>query len=275
MGAQWLFGVAHGSLILLGPVQTAYQSLDGSPGREFGCGCRRAGAGATERTTFAELRAPKEALPPADAKPQYHTIVATVAQIDPQQSLYYEASPDNNRKVLADWPPSMTSKASSLQTKFTSLHSLHASEQCRMPPPPLASVPQKHFLTGKHCASASCSRTQVVQQGDGWYCEYDGQTYMAMVRRYVMQAKCVDASGEALLSVFNEQVQLACHPLLTFFQVPGRKLKRPCQEAYLLCFKRLCLYLAPTSLLLEICFVCSCASASSQFGERIMFGSPH
>lgn len=52
-----------------------------------------------ERATFAELRVPKEELPPADSKPSYHTVVATVASIDAQQSLYYEACPENNRKV--------------------------------------------------------------------------------------------------------------------------------------------------------------------------------
>jgi hypothetical protein len=49
--------------------------------------------------TLAQLRLPKEELPPADAKPQWHTVVATVASIDPGQSLYYEACPENNRKV--------------------------------------------------------------------------------------------------------------------------------------------------------------------------------
>ena len=48
---------------------------------------------------------------------------------------------------------------------------------------------------------------QVVQQGEGWYCEHDGRTYPDMVRRYVMQAKCIDASGEATLSVFDDQAR--------------------------------------------------------------------
>ncbi|EIE20008.1 hypothetical protein COCSUDRAFT_19010 [Coccomyxa subellipsoidea C-169] len=106
---------------------------------------KRASGGAAELQTFAQLRVGKEELPPADAKPQYHTVIATVANIDSQQSLYYEACPDNNRKV--------------------------------------------------------------VKQGEGWFCEYDQQTYMAMVRRYVMLANCVDASGDCLLSVFNEQAE--------------------------------------------------------------------
>ena len=53
---------------------------------------------------------------------------------------------------------------------------------------------------------------QVVQQGEGWYCEYDGRTYPDMVRRYVMQAKCIDASGEATLSVFDDQALPAPAP---------------------------------------------------------------
>ena len=48
--------------------------------------------------------------------------------------------------------------------------------------------------------------SQVVAQGDGWLCEYDGKTYPAMVRRYVMQARVCDLSGEATLSVFDDQV---------------------------------------------------------------------
>ncbi|KAK9902800.1 hypothetical protein WJX75_006399 [Coccomyxa subellipsoidea] len=106
---------------------------------------KRALGGPPERQTFGDLHVPKEELPPADAKPQYHTIIATVAHIDAQQALYYEACPDNNRKV--------------------------------------------------------------VKQGKGWFCEYDQQIYMSMVRRYVMLAKCVDASGDCLLSVFNEQAE--------------------------------------------------------------------
>ena len=44
---------------------------------------------------------PKEELPPADAKAQWHTLVAVIAQIDPNQAMYYEACPDNNRKVCS------------------------------------------------------------------------------------------------------------------------------------------------------------------------------
>ena len=37
--------------------------------------------------------------PSPDAKPEYHNAICTVANIDPQQSMYYQACPDNNRKV--------------------------------------------------------------------------------------------------------------------------------------------------------------------------------
>ena len=47
----------------------------------------------------------------------------------------------------------------------------------------------------------------MVAQGDEWYCEFDGKTYPAMVRRYVMQARFCDESGEAVLSVFDDQVR--------------------------------------------------------------------
>ena len=64
------------------------------------CHCRQPGGrGPQERLTLAQLIVPKEDLPPADAKPQWHTLTATVAQIDPNQSMYYEACPDNNRKA--------------------------------------------------------------------------------------------------------------------------------------------------------------------------------
>ena len=49
---------------------------------------------------------------------------------------------------------------------------------------------------------------QVTEQGPGQYfCEYDGKTYPAMSRRYVMQAKVADESGETYVQVFNEQVR--------------------------------------------------------------------
>ena len=39
-------------------------------------------------------------MPSPDAKPEYHNAICTVANIDPQQSMYYQACPDNNRKVI-------------------------------------------------------------------------------------------------------------------------------------------------------------------------------
>jgi len=57
-------------------------------------------------------------------------------------------------------------------------------------------------------AASAPRRAQVVAQGDGWFCEHDGQTYPAMVRRYVMQARVCDASGEGTLSVFDDQARV-------------------------------------------------------------------
>eukprot|EP00884_Botryococcus_braunii_P019282 jgi/Botrbrau1/6037/Bobra.0042s0022.1 len=49
---------------------------------------------------------------------------------------------------------------------------------------------------------------KVVDMGDGkWKCDYDGMIYDTMVRRYIMQACFADFTGEALLSVFNDQAQ--------------------------------------------------------------------
>jgi len=52
-----------------------------------------------------------------------------------------------------------------------------------------------------------------MKQDDGWYCEFDSKVYPSMVRRYVMLTKCVDATGELNISIFNEQVCLCPRPL--------------------------------------------------------------
>ena len=45
----------------------------------------------------------EEQLPPPDAKPEYHNIVATVTNIDADQTpLYYDAAPDTGRKVCQE-----------------------------------------------------------------------------------------------------------------------------------------------------------------------------
>lgn len=46
---------------------------------------------------------------------------------------------------------------------------------------------------------------KVEQQGDGFYCEYDGKTYPNAVRRYVANAKVMDSSGMISASLFDEQ----------------------------------------------------------------------
>jgi hypothetical protein len=58
---------------------------------------------------------------------------------------------------------------------------------------------------------------QVTPQGDGYFCEFDGKTYDRMERRYVLLVKASDATGEAYLNMFNEQV---IRPLLFVVMVP-------------------------------------------------------
>ena len=63
---------------------------------------RRRGSGgdSRERTTLAVLQKSEGELPPADAKPEYHNVVATVTSIDADQTpLYYDAAPDTGRKA--------------------------------------------------------------------------------------------------------------------------------------------------------------------------------
>ena len=61
----------------------------------------RSGGGAPERSTLAGLRKDKELLVVADAKPEYASVAATIAAVDPAQALYYQACPENNRKARA------------------------------------------------------------------------------------------------------------------------------------------------------------------------------
>ncbi len=41
------------------------------------------------------------AMPPPDAKPEYHNIAAVITSIDSEQTMYYMAAPDTGRKVSA------------------------------------------------------------------------------------------------------------------------------------------------------------------------------
>lgn len=60
--------------------------------------------------------------------------------------------------------------------------------------------------------------SQVTPQGDAYFCEFDGKTYERMERRYVLLVKASDATGEAYLNMFNEQVM---HLLLLTAQRHG------------------------------------------------------
>ena len=41
------------------------------------------------------------AMPPPDAKPEYHNVAAVITSIDSEQTMYYMAAPDTGRKVGA------------------------------------------------------------------------------------------------------------------------------------------------------------------------------
>jgi replication factor A1 len=102
-------------------------------------------AGPAPRLDLAAVRAAAPGAP--DAKPAYASAAAAVADVNPEQPLWYLAAPDpeaNNRKV--------------------------------------------------------------VEQGPGaFFCEANGRTYARAVRRYIFQARLIDASGELPVQVFNEQ----------------------------------------------------------------------
>lgn len=59
---------------------------------------------------------------------------------------------------------------------------------------------------------------QVTPQGDGYYCEFDGKTYNKMERRYVLLLKASDATGEAYLNLFNDQVKFSS---LVYVRLPS------------------------------------------------------
>lgn len=61
--------------------------------------CRSSGSGSSGHRQLKDVQKPQHELPAPDARPEYHTVTATVAMIDPDQSLYYQACPENNRKV--------------------------------------------------------------------------------------------------------------------------------------------------------------------------------
>ena len=65
---------------------------------------------------------------------------------------------------------------------------------------------------------SGCVRAQVIQQGDGYWCEQDSKSYDTMERRYVLRLKAADFTGETFLAVFNDQVRTivdsTVHPLV-------------------------------------------------------------
>ena len=63
----------------------------------------RSGAGRPDTLQFLAdlLPAPGAALPSPDAKASYTSVMAHVAMVNPDQTMYYLANPENGRKVVA------------------------------------------------------------------------------------------------------------------------------------------------------------------------------
>lgn len=93
------------------------------------------------------LPIPGEPLPPPEAKPEYATVVATLAAVDPEQTMWYAAAPEERGR-------------------------------------------------------------KVVERDGGWWCEFDQRLYPTMVRRYVLQSKVADSTGEAQLSFFDDAARV-------------------------------------------------------------------
>ena len=104
------------------------------------------GGGPNSRDRVTNLQSVRDTAPAMSTdKPVWSNIMATVAVMNPEQSLYYAAAPGNNRKV--------------------------------------------------------------VEQDGEWYCEFDGQKYSTMTRRYIAQARVMDTAGELPVQVFNDQAE--------------------------------------------------------------------
>eukprot|EP00850_Spirogloea_muscicola_P008842 SM000048S16554 [mRNA] locus=s48:413659:415851:+ [translate_table: standard] len=58
-----------------------------------------------------------------------------------------------------------------------------------------------------YSACEACNRKVADSGADQYYCEACQKTFASFKRRYVMNAKASDATGEAWLSVFNEQAE--------------------------------------------------------------------
>lgn len=106
-----------------------------------------AAGGPNSRDRITNLQSVRDTAPAMSTdKPVWSNIMATVAVMNPEQSLYYAAAPGNNRKV--------------------------------------------------------------VEQDGEWYCEFDGQKYSTMTRRYIAQARVMDTTGELPVQVFNDQAEM-------------------------------------------------------------------
>ena len=89
--ARQLPGVSH-----CPPMPQMILDLTLWPNGRSSSGEGRPGAG--QATFKSIIRTDPADMPSVDAKPEYHTVIATVARI-PDSNLWYTACPENNRKV--------------------------------------------------------------------------------------------------------------------------------------------------------------------------------
>lgn len=89
-------------------LQQWYQGLAGSynftsvgAAMEAGRGSgQNGGQNSNALKRLSELDVPVDQMPPPDAKPKYATVMASVAHVNPDQTLYYLANPETGRKVV-------------------------------------------------------------------------------------------------------------------------------------------------------------------------------
>ena len=76
-----------------------YKSTAKGFGSKARSAANRGSGGGTRRAMLQGIQKPKEELPSPDAKPEYFSVPGTVTFINPEQTMYYMAAPENSRKV--------------------------------------------------------------------------------------------------------------------------------------------------------------------------------
>jgi len=157
------------------------------------------GGGPKPRARLADLEAaPGAALPPPSAKPEYHTVVATVTVVDPEQ-----VRRGWREEREAEWRGGERARLER-DENLLSLPPFPLTKNTRAPSfffPP--SSPSLHQTMWYAAAPADHNR-KVTSRDGGWWCEYDQTLYPSMTRRFVMQLRAADESGEAGVALFDE-----------------------------------------------------------------------